>query len=432
MDLAVPHRSFVRRGTKSGLAFVLCLSIGSVGCSTVTNQAPAGDPFAAFIASAVQLRIGTDKALAATEKASADRFLEEAAVDPRRALALKFRVDPDHPFEWHRPAEGTPPLPLFFKVEKFRDAANDSTASFLQYARLLGQLASPELIPRESFNTLAADLNTNTSDAVVALTGAPGDAQGVALFTTLAVEAAHVYLQSRRAADLVKLVEKNQAAVERFAGHMQRAARITALAAINEYGPESEALLRSIAGTTENPNPSPAQRRKAVEALIALDRRFIQQIDVLQALHRAFGQIPSAHAELPRAIRNPQVSLKGVIALVEEGKRLEGQYDRALSVNLIKAAEATASKADALADRLEAQAEAARVRAEQAAARIADARAAADADPADAEKRARVEQIEASRQRFTALAQDLLERAAQERANAETARQETEALRAQR
>lgn len=154
------------------------------GCASV---APA--PFESFAKSVVQLHRGTDKALANIDEMSEERFLREVLADPIRALELEIEFDPDNPFAWQA-------TPLFLKIEQFRDGIRQTTSALVGYSELLVRLASPDLLPKETFDKLTADLNANAYDAVVKISQTPPAAEEIALFSTLAVSAADWALAS--------------------------------------------------------------------------------------------------------------------------------------------------------------------------------------------------------------------------------------------
>ena len=364
-------------------AWILCALLN--GCGTVK---PA--PFQAFSQTVQQLKVGTDKALEVNESMSSDRFLREALQttakgDPKKVNQLRLPIDATKPFSF-----GTTSIPLFMKAQQFRQSTTQAIGVFTSYSDLLLRLSSPELLPRETFDKMALDLNANAYDAALATSNEIPDQEKVALFSTIAVALTREYLESKRRSKLVDALTANQPTVDNFAQHMRNGVQIAATHAAQEYDEESQELFEKMT-TRTGPAPEPV-RREAIQQLIELDRKYIQQLSVLQSLHGAFGQIPNAHAELVKAIENDDSKLPTTVGLFEEGKRLESLYDRSLAVNKGKAAQAIADRATALADKLDAEAEAAQLRADRAIADALKAKSVAEADPSDERKKARADE----------------------------------------
>lgn len=382
------------------------------GCSSVK---PA--PFQAFSQSVQQLKLGTDKALETNQAMSSVRFLREAVRttgtgDTKRVEQLRLRIDEKNPFSIDPKT-----IPLFMKAEQFRHAAGRAMGVFATYAELLVRLSSPELLPRETFDKMTSDLNANAYDAALSFgSSTPPDPQKVALFSTIAVALTREYLESKRRAKLVDALGSNQPNVNAFAQHMREGVKIAAIHAAQEYDEESQELFRNMV-TRTGPASEP-DRRNAIQALIELDRKYLDQVNVLQSLYDAFGQLPNAHAELINATANPDLNVSTIVALLEEGKRLEGLYDKSLVVNKAKATQAIADRAVAIADKLEAEAETAQLRADRALVEAEKAKSQVTTDPADAKKKTLVTELQERAQKLTEDAENKKKRASDARETA--------------
>jgi hypothetical protein len=278
------------------------------------------------------------------------------------------------------------------KAEQFRQSAISSTGALLSYSELLLRLASPDLLPKETFDELAQNLNANTYAAAYALTDETPDEARLALFSAAAVEIARSYLESRRRGDLVRALKENQTSIQNFADCMREGVRIAATHASQEYDEQSQFLFRQMI-TGSGPAPE-SVRRSAIQGLIDLDQRYIEKLETLGSLHRAFDLVPNAHAELVRAAEKPKMNLASIVTLLEEGKRLEANFDRSLASSKAKAAQAIADRAKANADKLEAEADAARLRSAAAKVDAVKAKAEADADPGNPQKQSRARVLE--------------------------------------
>ena len=308
---------------------------------------------------------------------------------------LRISFEGNNPLSWGTKAEtGTETemyqLPLFLKVEKFKEGTRQMTGVFVTYTELLLQLTSPELLPKETFDQRATDLNGNVYDAVSTISGEPANPKQVAFFSTVAVAAVESYLESRRKSKLIEALNDNQTFIEKFAGHMQKGSINAAQLLQQEYDEKAQDYLRMAVSETT--------RREAIQNLISLDRRFLEEISTFHSMYQAFGQIPNAHRELLKTVKNPERKLSSIITLLEEGKRLESNYNKSLASNKAKAAQAIADKAMAQADMLEAEADAAQLRASSVKVKAVKARSEADEDSSNAEKKSRAEDLEKTAQ----------------------------------
>lgn len=429
------HRPQLKIGCNSRVIFrqffylaALLLSPGIAlfiaGCGTVKPAA-----FQAFSQSVQQLREGTDKALEANQSMASNRFMLEAiktttAGDSSKVEQLRLPIDRTKPFSWTGDK-----APLFFKAEQFRESANRAMNVLAIYAELLVRLSSPELLPQSTFDKMASDLNANAFDAALAITGKPPDSAGVAIFSTIAVQVAREYLESKRRSKLVEALTTNQPTIETFSQHMRRGVETAATHAAQEYDEASQELFLKMI-TTTGPAPE-GDRRAAIQGLIDLDRKYIQQLSTLQSLDTAFGQVPNAHAELIKSAANPEINLSSIVTLLEQGKRLEGIYDKSFSSNKIKAAQALADKAAAQADALEAGAESAQLRADRAQAEIVKAKGQADADPSDAKKQARFAELQKKAEQLSEEAERKRKKAVEARESADEAQKQASEIKKQ-
>lgn len=411
------NRIFDRYCTAGGCFIVSAFLLASSGCGAVKPE-----PFQAFSQSVQQLKLGADKALELNESLSSNRFLREALAttakrDPQKVEQLRLTIDPKQPFK----TGGN--VPLFLRAEQFRQSAAQAIGVFASYTDLLVRLSSPDLLPRATFDKLTTDLNANAFDAALALGNGTPNPQQVALLSTIAVALAREYLESKRRSKLVDALTANQATVDAFAIQMRTGVEIAGRHAAQEYNEESQELFNRMAPA----GPAPETvRRDAIQDLIELDRKYLQQLYVLQSLYNAFGQLPTAHSELIKATENSSPGLSTVVSLFEEGKRLESLYDRSVAVNKAKAAQALADRAAALADKLEAEAESAQLRADRAAAEAEKAKGLAEANPSDDDKKARASELRDISQKLKDEAELTKKRAADAKASAREAQKQAD------
>lgn len=393
------------------------------GCASVK---PA--PFQEFSQSIQTLKEGADKALEANETKSSDRFMREAlstvaAGNPEKVEKLRFEVKSDDPFSLN-PGN----MPLFMKAKQFRDAVRSSISVVEGYADLLVRLSSPELLPRETFDKMASDLNANAYDAVSSLAGTGNipDPKQVAIFSTIAVKITQEYLESKRRSKLVEALTSNQTNIDDFSQHMRKGVLIIATHSAHEYDEESQELIRKLI-TDTGPAPE-SDCRGAIDELIELDKKYLAQLGVLKSLYHAFGKLPSAHAELATAAANPDVSISTIVGLVEDGKHLKGVYDKSLAVNKVKASRAIADRSVAMADKLDTEAEMAQKIAVSAQAEADKAKSEADAAPSDSTKQERASRLQDRAKRLKDVVESRKKKAAEARAAADEAQKQADEI----
>jgi hypothetical protein len=208
---------------------------------------------------------------------------------------------------------GEPPEhqpPLFVQVARFREGVYRLNSTLVNYAGLLAQLASPDLVKPETFQQLATDLNGNLKTAVQALGVQAQPNKEIAIFSTLAIGSFRAYLQSNQRSSLLKALQDNQATIEYTAELGASAVRITAVAIRNEYDTASKDLAQ----------------RKAFKKLVELDDTFIKEITCLRTLHQSYQALPAAHRELATGLAEPQRGLPMIRELYENGRDLYRLY----------------------------------------------------------------------------------------------------------
>lgn len=368
-SLASSERGLVGEVRKS-CSLSVALLVVLTACKTID---PA--PFVAFSTSVQTLQSSMSTSLTTTlapmeqryvsevTTASAEEFL--ASASPLKLSVAKSEAEQGNgdAFSWSPSAgsaEPAQPLPLFLQAERFRMGMDALNASLVKYAQLLVQLTSSDLITKEQFSQLSADLNTNTVSALTAITGGSPDPGAVALFSTVAGEAARQFIESRRRDDLLAALTANQPVIDGLGAQGQKAARYLAYARSNDYQDDAQSLLRgALAADGED------ARRAQVEALISLDRAHMDAMETLRAVSDAYGAVPAAHRDLLGGVKSGEVTLSSIEALYVDAKRLDGLYSNSRVANQARADQATADALQARAAALVSEAEAARKKAKK-------------------------------------------------------------------
>jgi len=295
------------------LAIVLAI-LGVAGCASIS---PA--PFTALTTSIQELRDGADASLSLVHERTRDRYIAEvAAGDVAKVEGLLLTQPAGDPFGW---ASSDPPL--FLKVARFRDGVHRLNSVLVDYAGLLGQLASPDLVSPEKFEQLARDLNDNLRTSVQALGVSAPSNKEIAIFSTLSTAAFQAYLKNKQRSSLLKALNSNQPAIQEAAELGASAVRITGAALRNEYNHSSAKLAASIA----NPKLSDSGKQATLRELIELDEKFIKEISVLRTLHQSYMALPAAHQELAVGLVDPKRGLPMILELLEKARDLNRLHD---------------------------------------------------------------------------------------------------------
>ena len=282
--------------------WLVCITLICVlasGCAAKIKT----DPFKAYADANRKLQDSADDSLKIAYDWSVSSYSRRVQTSKDAIMGLMLMPDENDPFGWKAP-EKKSALPL--KVASFRGGVNRLNSSLVQYADLLMQLASDEIISSKQFEQMAGDLNSGVKSAFSSIGQSPGDSK-VALFSAAAMTAAQQYLESKRKSHLIEVLRSNQKEVESAAGLGKEAARILAALMRLEYYDESAEL----------------ERKASVEPLVKLDERYVAQLQILRSLHDAYDQLPVAHQQLSASLESEGSHLGQIQALYENALRIQ-------------------------------------------------------------------------------------------------------------
>jgi hypothetical protein len=332
--------SAVRQIVGCGVAVATVLLLSS--CGSVRSQ-----PFQRFAQAATELQGNVDRALESGPAASEARFTDEALREVSVVGQLQLASSPADPLLWD-----ARDAPLFMRAELFRAGVRRVAGVFSDYAKLLLELASPELLGPEQFDQLARDLTANAAAAINATSGRQVGAEPFAMLSGAATALLRAYLESRREDQLLEALKANQASIREFSTLLVSATEIAAEYAWDEYFDLVDREFGLIAGFTdtmprvgppdEGPSADAATQtvvsdetafRTAIGRLIALNRGHIAQLETLGALRDMFAALPTAHLGLIRSIESDDMSLTAINAALERSQALATLVDRRASEN---------------------------------------------------------------------------------------------------
>jgi len=295
----------------------LVLASANLGCASVDPE-----PFEELAFSLQELRDGSGAALEVTRTESREAFVERVVEETGRGdpstLEGALLLDPEPPFGWSYAAGEAP---LYVEARRFRAGVAAVNDALVRYAGLLAELAAPELVDADRFEAVARRLDADLQAAGRQLGLEGEDAErGVALFSVAATAAARAYLEGKRRGELLEVLEETQPAIDILAQQLARAMEIAGRSATASYQSRSAALANEIPGAVE------ASRRRAIVALVELNDRYTARLETLRRLANAYASLPTAHAELRRAVEAGEGALPAVRELFRAGRDLQALY----------------------------------------------------------------------------------------------------------
>ena len=282
-----------------------CLPALLLGCAAVKPE-----PFVKYRTAVQEAQSGIDAVMSVNYKWTRAGFIESFSGNPESKFSqLVIQQGPN--YDWKLPA-----APLYLDIKQTRGALAELNEAFAQYADLLARLSGGDLVSAAKFDQLAKDLNRNAGDALQALQlSAP--AQGGALFSTVACEAARLYLEHKRSGYLVKALRTNQPNVTAYSDLCVSLVQTIRGNIKSYYSDRAEPIRKAWEATTGE------KRLKNTEAMLNLNEQFADAIRVLQALETTYHLLPPAHADLAKAIEHPKFDMDGVQQLYSSAKQLE-------------------------------------------------------------------------------------------------------------
>lgn len=308
---------FVRLSGFAAAAFAALIILSVSGCGTVQY-----DAFAEFAATARDLREGTDAALAVPAAWSRDRYIEEKAVASTDSAAVEEIVglvlvlDPKA-FGWSM----TEPLPPFMVHKRFREGFYTLNTALVEYAELLDALSTLDL-GREEFELQAHTLNASFRDAARAV-GDTSSAEGIALFSTAAIEISRQYLDDHKRTHLKEAIAANQSPIEEASDCIRGGLRIALRELCHEYEVRAQALRTDL---HPHATISLAERRRRVEKLVALNEEMIDRLSALRVLDESYGELPAANRELAASLDDADFNLQAIRDIAANATLLQALY----------------------------------------------------------------------------------------------------------
>jgi len=316
---------------------MLVLALGA--CAKVQPE-----PFAKFSASVQELRSGTDNAASLIGTWSEARTVEVlASLEPKAALEKTGQMKllpapPDTPGTVQPATVTSETEPLYVKIDRFRRGLYEFNTALVEYGKAMQALASPDLVSAEAFDTMRTDLNSNLKQAAgafgvqtVELSSGSFKVDGFALFSTIGIETMRNIFEQRRKDTLIDLIHNQQQAMDAVSKLGIEGISILRTNLRNEYNNVYSIVENEAAGYTSKRITSSSvnkeTRKKAAERLVAMNKAYSNEIQVLDALNIAYEKLPKAHAELAVNLQKPGSPLDAISAIYNEAKRIYTAYE---------------------------------------------------------------------------------------------------------
>jgi hypothetical protein len=279
-----------------------------VGCASVNPE-----PFIKYRNAVHEAQTGIDAAMSVNYNWTRSGFVDGFSSNTNSKFT-QLMIQPGNGYDWSLPSS-----PIYLSVKHTRSGLAELNAAFAKYADLLAKLAGRDLVSTANFDQLAKDLNKNTTDAVKAL-GLDASAQGIALFSTAASEAARLYIENQRQKYLKQAIEKNQVNVTNYS--------VLCVSLLHTIRGNVKAYYADRTEPIKNAWNSTAgeKRQKNTEAMLNLNEQYADAMRVLQELETAYDALPEAHVDLAKAIETPEFDVAGIQKLYASAKRLQQLY----------------------------------------------------------------------------------------------------------
>ena len=286
-------------------------------CASCTSVNPA--PFEKFSTAVQQLQKGADESFATGAAWSETGYVAQVAADNTFQFnsLLLSRAGNTYTAQAQQP--------LYLEIRQARSALSSVNTLLVDYANLLVQLSSGDLVSESTFDQMAKDLNTNTTAVFADLSAvAKGpSAQEIGLFSTAAAEAARLYIEHKRQADLLKVINDNQGAIATLSQWCQDGLAHLATDLNTSYSNQTS-VLGSKFGVLRPANAKNLSAREAlIQQQLQLNENFSGTEDTISALQLSYTALPKAHADLAKAIEKPGTTLDGIESLYAEARRLQ-------------------------------------------------------------------------------------------------------------
>lgn len=246
----------------------------------------------------------------------------------------------------------SPNGPIFQQFQANRALLIAASAATEKYLDALVTLAGTDLISSNTFQTIAQDTDTSLNSIAKTIHAKLPD-QAIPIFATASSEVMYLLIQHRRRAALLKVLETNQPAIEKYSNlcasllaYIDQSVSTDyhnqATALVNAFDDVRDSAKRSSSDATEKPGSVPpkpgkspvpvdltdnAKAKAIVAQLLQLNTDYRTLIGSLQSATKVYEKLPDGHRELLQSVRKQSTGFAAVTDIAQEGERLKSIYD---------------------------------------------------------------------------------------------------------
>jgi outer membrane murein-binding lipoprotein Lpp len=211
--------------------------------------------------------------------------------------------------------------PTYIDDRRAENVLSDANGLLVDYAGALQQLAAPNLVSQATFDQMTKDLGAQSSSLstnLAKISPESPNSSELNLFSSAAVEAAHLFIEQRRREDLVKVVAANQSAIDQLSAWCERGVEHLEndlyVSYSNQMNALSIAFYKGKSDSSQNP---------IIKQAVELDATFLNNEDALKALDDAYKAVPKAHQNLAIAVQSHKGTLADLQTLNQSVRRLQ-------------------------------------------------------------------------------------------------------------
>jgi outer membrane murein-binding lipoprotein Lpp len=306
------------RPTRISLPAIILVSLLSL-CPGCAETPISTKPFDQFSSDVQQLSKSADQVFAAGVTFNQAGYLAQLQENPKFQMTDLLLRQTGNNFAPNGPE------PTFIVDRRAENVLSDANALLVDYASALQQLAAPNLVSQATFDQMTKDLSAQSSSLstnLAKISPESPNAPELNFFSSAAVDAAHIFIEQRRRADLVKVVEANQSAIDQFSEWCERGVEHLENDLFTSYSNQMSAL--SAAFYKVQPGPkSDSTQAPIIKQAVELDAAFLTNEDALKALDDVYKAVPKAHQNLAIAVQSRKGSLADLQTLNQSIRHLQ-------------------------------------------------------------------------------------------------------------
>jgi len=290
----------------------LVIIIFLFGCVSIPTE-----PFDEFSLAIEEAKEGVELVLSKNYDWERKIFIEDVLSGERQLAEIEIQRKGSFQYAF---AEAKP---LFFTLQDVKVTLSGVNNAVVQYANLLKVLASPELINKEEFEELTKNTESALNGSLKSLQ-IKTRAEAIPIFSISALELSRLVIENRRKKALENILDRNQASMEEYTNRCIVLIDNLEKSLFHAYGKafanlEDEYSRISGNGTIE-------RRKEIIEQALELNEEYISSVNGLKEACKVYENLPKAHKELQKSVKNEDINLQMIKDIHVSAKRLQRIY----------------------------------------------------------------------------------------------------------